>query len=367
MRYTLLYQTHMESAAERPTDVVYDEIAEQVCLADDLGIDGVWFAEHHFGAQRGRIPVPLLMALRVGTLTRRIRVGTAVILLSYYHPLQIAEQVAMADVLLKGRLDVGVGSGGDALEMAAFGVSAADRRPRFEQATSLLLDALSGSAIPLHLLEHFAPQPFVANTAEPVDVHAPPLPEAVGLTPLPVQQPRQMLWLASMSDGTAQVAGTLGTHLLLARGQPDAAVQRHIGLYQQARTQANWTKSTGLTQVTRGIYVAETDEQAWREAAPGIERYYRRSKKIAESAPVPSLHEMTEQGCWIVGSPSSCARHIAALSSRLPLSHLACDIKVPTLPRDRVIRSLTLLATEVLPLVARLAPDTVSQPHSGVA
>ena len=68
------------------------------------------------------------MALRVGVATSRLRVGTAVLLAPLHNPLDLAEQIAMVDVLTGGRLDVGLGSGGDPLEMEAFGVIPDERR-----------------------------------------------------------------------------------------------------------------------------------------------------------------------------------------------------------------------------------------------
>src|SRR5579859_7478187 len=113
----------METADEKSTAAAYAEIVQQTLLADEVGFSGAWFAEHHFGAMRGRVPAPLLMALRVGVATRQLRVGTAVLLAPLHNPLDLAEQIAMVDVLTNGRLDVGLGSGGDPLELQAFGVT----------------------------------------------------------------------------------------------------------------------------------------------------------------------------------------------------------------------------------------------------
>jgi len=336
VKFTLLYQTHMETAAEKATSTAYAEIVEQVIVADEVGFSGVWFAEHHFGAMRGRVPAPLLMALRVGVVTRRIRVGTAVLLVPLHNPVDLAEQIAMTDVLTGGRLDVGVGSGGDPLELEAFGISADERRARFQAAATVLRRLLEGHA------EGIDEPPFSVP--------------AVGIEPLPLQKPSSMLWMASMSDASCTLAGQLGDHLLLARGIPEERLREQISVYRQARVSAGHDEQSGNTQVTRGLYVARTDEQAWIEAAPGIERYYRQSKKVAPGAPVPDLREMARQSYFIIGDPDTCVQQIRALGQAASLSHLACDMYLPRVPHEAILRSIRLCGERVISRVA----DTVA-------
>ena len=335
MRFTLLYQTHMETAEEKPTAVAYQEILEQTVVADEVGFHGVWFAEHHFGAMRGRVPAPLLMALRVGVATRRLRVGTAVVLVPLHNPLDLAEQIGMVDVLTGGRLEVGLGSGGDPLELQAFGVTPEERRDRFTAAATVLRRLLEGHT------EGLDEPPFNVP--------------AVGIEPLPLQDPGSILWMAAMSDPSSALAGTLGDHLLLARGIPEERLREQITLYRAARAAAGLVADDGYTQVTRGLYVAETDDQAWAEAAPGIERYFRQSKRVPPGGEVPELREMARQGYFIVGDPSSCARQIAALGASVPLSHLACDMYLPRVPHANILRSIRLCGEQVIPLVGHQA------------
>src|SRR5207245_2280385 len=102
---------HLEGPPDRPSREVFNEISDLVRLADEQGIDYFWFAEHHGHAHQGHLPAPLLLALHLANLTKRIHLGTAIICLNLHHPLTVAEQVATADALANGRLAPGLGSG----------------------------------------------------------------------------------------------------------------------------------------------------------------------------------------------------------------------------------------------------------------
>src|SRR5690348_15607775 len=105
MRYALTY--HVEGPRDRPSEEIYEEIAQQVILADDLGFGYAWFAEHHSHIHWGHMPCPLLLALHIAGRTRRIRTGTAVICLNMHSAVEVAEQVAVADHLAGGRISPG--------------------------------------------------------------------------------------------------------------------------------------------------------------------------------------------------------------------------------------------------------------------
>ena len=75
---------------------VLRRLDEYIVLSEELGYDSVWFAEHHF-SNYGYIPNPLLLAVRAAALTERVRIGTAVLVLPFWHPLRVAEDIALTD------------------------------------------------------------------------------------------------------------------------------------------------------------------------------------------------------------------------------------------------------------------------------
>src|SRR5438876_1023387 len=121
--FTIGLTDHLEGPRDRPSASIFDEVADLVRLADRLGVQYAWFSEHHAHAHHGHLPAPLLFALHLAGQTRNIQLGTAIICLNLHHPLDVAEQVAMADVLTKGRMAVGFGSGSTPEEFGLFGLA----------------------------------------------------------------------------------------------------------------------------------------------------------------------------------------------------------------------------------------------------
>jgi alkanesulfonate monooxygenase SsuD/methylene tetrahydromethanopterin reductase-like flavin-dependent oxidoreductase (luciferase family) len=103
-------------------------------------------------------------------------------------------------------------------------------------------------------------------------------------------------------------------------------------------------------QVTRGIYVAPSDEQAWREAERGVRAFMRATGRPGDDA---DLRELGRRGDFIVGSPETCAAAIRALAQAAPITDLACDIFLPGMEYGLVERSLELLGQAA----ERLAPS----------
>ena len=141
---------HLEGPRDRPSAEIFDEVADLVRLADDLGVRYAWFTEHHAHAHHGHMPTPLLFALHLAGRTRQIRLGTAIICLNLHHPLDVAEQVAVADVLTSGRMAVGFGSGSTPEEFGLFGLAETgehERHARFAEALRIIRAAWSPEGI----------------------------------------------------------------------------------------------------------------------------------------------------------------------------------------------------------------------------
>src|SRR3989442_5080624 len=110
--------------ADKPTAQVFGEVAEQTRLADELGYTIAWFAEHHF-SNYCLCASPLMMVAHCASITRKIRLGTAVVVLPLYNPARLAAEIATADALSNGRLMLGIGAGYQAYEFERFGTDIA--------------------------------------------------------------------------------------------------------------------------------------------------------------------------------------------------------------------------------------------------
>jgi alkanesulfonate monooxygenase SsuD/methylene tetrahydromethanopterin reductase-like flavin-dependent oxidoreductase (luciferase family) len=115
--------------------------------AEELGYDSGWVAQHHFLHNAGRLPSTLAFLAAAAQRTRHLQLGTAIVILPLEDPVRVAEDAAVVDTLSGGRLQLGLGSGGDPLTFAAFGQELASRRDRYAQGVQTIRDALVGRPI----------------------------------------------------------------------------------------------------------------------------------------------------------------------------------------------------------------------------
>ena len=109
MKFGLMHDFRNPAPWHRPYGELYRLLLDQCVRADELGYDQIWLTEHHFSGDYN--PTPLHAATAIAARTERIRIGTFVLLLPFYHPVRVAEDVAFIDNLSKGRFDLGVGQG----------------------------------------------------------------------------------------------------------------------------------------------------------------------------------------------------------------------------------------------------------------
>ena len=115
----------------------FEETLRECERAEEAGFDSVWLGEHHNNPILH--PAPLIGLAAIASRTSRIRLGTGVLLLPLYHPMMVAEEGAMVDMISGGRLILGIGAGYAPEEFAAFGRPLAERGSRLEEGAALLL------------------------------------------------------------------------------------------------------------------------------------------------------------------------------------------------------------------------------------
>src|SRR5947199_3388145 len=135
----------LQTPSAESSDVIFRRGVEITQAADELGFRNMWLAEHHFSTY-GYLSRPLTYAVHLANKTRRLRVGTAVIVLPLHHPLVVAEEIAAVDLLSGGRLDVGLGRGYQHYEFERLGVDLGESRASRHGEVDLSLLALKGRA-----------------------------------------------------------------------------------------------------------------------------------------------------------------------------------------------------------------------------
>src|SRR5258705_8073958 len=126
----------------------YRLATEQIVHAGRCRFDTAWIAQHHFHEDEGGLPAPFVFLAQVAAQTSRIRLGTAIVTLPLELPIRVAEDSAVLDLMCGGRLEVGVGGGGNLSSYAAFGQNSAERATLLAGHLQVLRDAWAGRPLP---------------------------------------------------------------------------------------------------------------------------------------------------------------------------------------------------------------------------
>jgi probable F420-dependent oxidoreductase len=300
--------------------------------AEAAGFDSVWLGEHHNSAILH--PTPLIRLAAIASRTRRLRLGTGVLLLPLYHPLAVAEEAAMVDMISGGRLVFGVGAGYAPEEFLAFGVAIAERGSRMDEAVPLIHRLWTEDKV-THMGKHYR----VTNAT---------------VAPRPVQQPRPPIWIAGWVEPAIRRAARLGDAWL---GGPSARLDELatcVRLYREARQAAGRDPRTGEVALMRYAFVAESTERARAIAGPSFirsfeEMYFRWPHPVVKRPPGQITIEQLSADRLILGDPASCVRQIERFRTELGLTHLICRISATGVPREAAQASVDLFTREVMP------------------
>lgn len=309
-------------AAER-----YRCVVEQIRHAEAQGFDSAWLAQHHFHEDEGGLPSPFVLLGQVAALTSRIRLGTGIITLPMEMPIRVAEDAIVLDLISGGRVELGVGSGGNPEAFAAFGLQDADRRTVFTEKLSELTRALSGAALK-------------------------------GGDRLYPQHPALLdrLWYATFSMEGARQAGRLGAGLLLSRTQPRPkdAPGATLAEIQDPMVDAYLAElPAGVAPrilASRTVFVTDRHEDAMRFAEIGLQRYSRRlvaMGRIAEGRhPTEDLIRVQDVHLGTVEEVIASLRKDKVLDRA---TELAVQVHSIDPPHAQVLRSIELVAQGVAP------------------
>src|SRR5438105_14000361 len=120
----------------------------QIVHAERYGFDSAWVAQHHFHEDEGGLPAPFVFLSQLAVRTTRVRLGTGIVTLPLELPIRVAEDAAVLDLMCGGRLEVGIGPGGNLSAYEAFGLDSTERTALLVRHHRVLVDAWSGRALP---------------------------------------------------------------------------------------------------------------------------------------------------------------------------------------------------------------------------
>ena len=135
--FGLWYDFRNPPSTQRDNSEIYRKTLQHISYAEELGFDNIWTSEHHF-IDDGYSPSLLPICAAIAAITKKVRIGTNVLLLPLHDPLRIAEDAATVDVISDGRFDLGVAAGYKLEEFTGFGISRKSRAQRMEEAIQVI-------------------------------------------------------------------------------------------------------------------------------------------------------------------------------------------------------------------------------------
>ena len=338
------------------------DTAEQLAVSmDRLGFDTLWLAEHHFQREGYEcIPNILMLAVHLAHMTDHLRFGCGFNIAPMWHPLRLAEDYAVADVLTQGRVRFGVGRGYHTREVETFGAPMLDgdaNRELFEEQIEVILKAFHEPAFS-HQGKHYTLPPRVPYRGYEL--------EELTLVPRPrhpveIWQPivsassRGLDFM--VSHGIKGVVGGGAASTLLAGSVVQAwrdTLSRH-----GRETELGADLVIGLT-----CYIADSEEEAYEASCPLLEEYQKMFAPLGFVRPITEeqielvadpatarqagLQNPREQG-WVLGPPEQLVQRLMELEQQFPgLEEVMIGQPVGT-PRRILLEQLELVGREVIP------------------
>jgi alkanesulfonate monooxygenase SsuD/methylene tetrahydromethanopterin reductase-like flavin-dependent oxidoreductase (luciferase family) len=324
-----------------PLETVYERALQRIEMMDRSGgYEAVWLAEHHFNTY-SVCPSVHLMGMQAAARTKRLRIGTAVSLAGMYHPLRLAEEVALLDVLSGGRVNWGAGRGNDPVEFGVFGLDRDSSYARFREHVDVVIQAWRQERL----------------TYDGDFIHV----QNVEVLPKPLQQPHPPVWVAASSPDAIDWAASVGHSILMDPHASHADLGRKFQRYKDGLTANGHPAGGRTTPMARLLAVAPTDDEALEVARRGaqwtVTAYANpeRRKAVPGYRPDPVEAERYGPGVdpvqryiddvIIHGSPGRVADHILRLREEIGLDYLLCA------PLSH--QTFLLMTEEVIPALAR--------------
>jgi alkanesulfonate monooxygenase SsuD/methylene tetrahydromethanopterin reductase-like flavin-dependent oxidoreductase (luciferase family) len=310
----------------------FKESLEEVVRAEDLGFDSAWLEEHHAVTDH-YWPSPLQALGGYATRTSRLMLGTDIIVAAFYHPVRLAEDVALLDVMTQGRITLGIAIGYKPDEFALYGTALEKRGARFEEQIAIMK---------------------ALWTEARVDVRGAFYTVQGRLEPKPVTKPHPPVWIGGWGERTLTRAAAIGDNWIPG---PTADLARLVAGKQQFLENRRAVGRTGpVTEwpLTRDVIIADTDAEARRLAEEHIMIAYRREyaggwrHPFIDAGSATDLDRlMTDR--FIIGGPEQCIGQIRRFVEKYGMTHLICRLFFPGMPHRHIMRELDLLAREVMP------------------
>lgn len=352
----------------RPDVALYNEHMTLGDLAEPLGFDSLFALEHHFTGY-SMSPAPLQMLSYYAGKTKRITLGTCVIVLPWHDPIRVAEQIALLDVMSGGRTLMGFGRGAASVEYAGFRIPMEEARPRFVEAAQLVIRALTEESFDFDGQFYKVPR--------------------VAIRPRPISHPERRFYASSVSPESAEVMAKLGFGMMVVMQNEWAKAAEDILRYRAMVESVGHTPRPPI--VLTNVACAPTRQEArdmamrylgekWDSidshyhfsdghlaGVKGYESYGKLAKTYSKMKDESYRTKATDfyVSIQIAGTPDDCIQQIAELRRLTGMDHLVTEFSFGSMPHHMAELNMRLFAEKVLPVLQRDAAfqgEIVPQP-----
>jgi alkanesulfonate monooxygenase SsuD/methylene tetrahydromethanopterin reductase-like flavin-dependent oxidoreductase (luciferase family) len=342
--------------AERSDVAVYKEHLELGDLAEPLGFDSIFALEHHFTGY-SMSPAPAQLLSYFAGRTRRVQLGTAVIVLPWHDPIRVAESIALLDVLCGGRCLFGFGRGAASVEYAGFRIPMEEARPRFVEAAQLIRLALSEPEFEWHGQFYQIPR--------------------TSIRPRPISRPERRFFVSAVTPESAEIMAKLGFGMMVIMQNEWPKAAADIESFRQVAAAVGHVPPPPviLTNVSCADSREEAHERAMRylgrkwdsidnhyhfsdghlATVKGYEAYGKMTKTYAKMKEASARQKATEfyVKIQIVGTPDDCIQQIADLRALTGTDHVIADFSYGGMPHEQGELNMRVFADRVVPVLQR--------------
>jgi alkanesulfonate monooxygenase SsuD/methylene tetrahydromethanopterin reductase-like flavin-dependent oxidoreductase (luciferase family) len=326
---------HMDDSGVSPRQHFEDRLS-LIEAYDRAGFYAYHLAEHH-GTPLGMAPSPSVILAAVAQRTKRLRFGPLVYLLPLYHPVRLIEEICMLDQMSGGRLELGVGRGVSPIEVAFYGVDPAEGPRRFVEALKVIKQGLTSDTLTFDGdFYKFKDVPMILK---------------------PVQRPHPPLWYGVSRPDSVDGAALEGAHIvtLSAPGPARTLFDRYRGEWARLGRPIDKLPLRGIA---RHVVLAETDAAAVGTAERAYVRWLehmellwiRHGMKLPLSLP-PQIGPLLEAGAAFAGTAAGFKTFVDEQIVATGANYVVCDVAFGDLSLKEAMRTVDLLAREVMPLL----------------
>jgi alkanesulfonate monooxygenase SsuD/methylene tetrahydromethanopterin reductase-like flavin-dependent oxidoreductase (luciferase family) len=344
---------------------VFDKTQAMAQLMDELGYDILWYAEHHFQREGYEcIPNLLMLSVHLARVTERLKFGCGFNITPMWHPLRLAEDFAMADILTNGRVIFGVGRGYHTREVETLGgplLDAEANREIFEEQVEIIFKAFNEESFS-HQGKYYTLPPRVPYRGYEL--------KEITLVPRPIRRPVEC-WQPIVS-ATARGLDFMVKHRIkgIIGGGSALMSEAPIYGYREAGQRAGIDLKLGEDlAVGVSFHLADTRDTAIREATPYYEEYVKMFGPLGfvrgltpeqlvaigrrgawAEARIPTLEDAVKAGSWYCGPPEGFVDYLRALEEKYPgLEYVNVGASSVGTPQKIILEQLSWFAKEVMP------------------